>query len=225
MPKKFSGGNSKAEAAKEKKASAKAEQSTKVAKAEDDAYWDEAGDGKKGKAAAKKAEEAKRKEEAAAKKAEAKRLAEQEEAELAKQASKKLGKVAAPKVTQHQLRLQSEAERKAQDAETEKQRAQRRREISEDEYARMVEVENRNKEDAGAVDARSVEAALSMLTTEEKEEKHPEKRAKAAWNAYYEAELPNLRAEKPGLKLQQYKDLLWKSWQKSPDNPFNQVQK
>ncbi|KAH9034037.1 hypothetical protein EDB83DRAFT_2525329 [Lactarius deliciosus] len=72
-------------------------------------------------------------------------------------------------------------------------------------------------------------------------EKHPERRFKAAFNAYIERELPNIRDEvpylfpriddsgltksyfqQPGLRLQQYKDLLFKQFQKSPENPFNQ---
>lgn len=54
-------------------------------------------------------------------------------------------------------------------------------------------------------------------------EKHPERRFKAAFNAYVDRELPNIRTEQPGLRLQQYKDLLFKQFQKSPENPFNQV--
>ncbi|THH17976.1 hypothetical protein EW146_g2935 [Bondarzewia mesenterica] len=54
-------------------------------------------------------------------------------------------------------------------------------------------------------------------------ERHPERRFKAAFEAYQERELPNLKQEHPGLRLQQYKDLLFKQFQKSPDNPFNQV--
>ncbi|KAI9433863.1 DUF1014-domain-containing protein [Lactarius indigo] len=50
-------------------------------------------------------------------------------------------------------------------------------------------------------------------------EKHPE----AAFNAYVERELPNIREEQPGLRLQQYKDLLFRQFQKSPENPFNQA--
>ncbi|KAI9451561.1 hypothetical protein BJY52DRAFT_1297238 [Lactarius psammicola] len=46
-------------------------------------------------------------------------------------------------------------------------------------------------------------------------EKHPE----AAFNAYVERELENIRKEQPGLRLQQYKDLLFKQFQKSPENP------
>jgi len=41
--------------------------------------------------------------------------------------------------------------------------------------------------------------------------------------AFEEAELPKLKEEKPGLTHNQYKDLIWKLWKKSPDNPLNQV--
>ncbi|KAF9234502.1 hypothetical protein BU15DRAFT_78987 [Melanogaster broomeanus] len=54
-------------------------------------------------------------------------------------------------------------------------------------------------------------------------ERHPERRFKAAFEAYKEKEMPNLKVEHPGLRLQQYQDLLYKQFQKSPDNPFNQV--
>jgi len=54
-------------------------------------------------------------------------------------------------------------------------------------------------------------------------ERHPERRYKAAFEAYQERELPNLKEEHPGLRLNQYKDLLHKQFQKSPDNPFNQT--
>lgn len=53
-------------------------------------------------------------------------------------------------------------------------------------------------------------------------EKHPERRFKGAFEAYKEAEMPVVRSENPGLRLQQYNDLLYKKFQKSPDNPFNQ---
>lgn len=38
-----------------------------------------------------------------------------------------------------------------------------------------------------------------------------------------ERQLPLLKEEKPGLKLMQYKDLMWKAWQKSPENPMVQA--
>jgi len=54
-------------------------------------------------------------------------------------------------------------------------------------------------------------------------ERHPERRFKAAYEAYTERELPIIRQEHPGLRLQQYKDLLYKQFQKSPENPYNQT--
>lgn len=54
-------------------------------------------------------------------------------------------------------------------------------------------------------------------------ERHPERRFKAAYEAFQERELPKLKEDRPGLRLQQYKDLLYKQFQKSPDNPFNQT--
>lgn len=54
-------------------------------------------------------------------------------------------------------------------------------------------------------------------------EQHPERRFKAAFEAYKEAQLPIIRKERPGMRLQQYHDALYKDFQKSPDNPFNQV--
>lgn len=54
-------------------------------------------------------------------------------------------------------------------------------------------------------------------------EKHPERRFKAAFEAYKERELPILKQDHPGLRLQQYNDLLYKQFQKSKENPFNQV--
>jgi len=50
-------------------------------------------------------------------------------------------------------------------------------------------------------------------------EKHPERRFKAALEAYKERELPKLRVEHPGLRLQQYEELLFKKFQKAPENP------
>ena len=54
-------------------------------------------------------------------------------------------------------------------------------------------------------------------------EKHPERRFKAAFEAFKERELPKAKEEHPGLRFQQYQDLLYKQFQKSKENPFNQV--
>ncbi|KAI5984190.1 DUF1014-domain-containing protein [Pisolithus marmoratus] len=54
-------------------------------------------------------------------------------------------------------------------------------------------------------------------------ERHPERRFKAAFETYKERELPKVKEDHPGLRLQQYHDMLYKQFQKSPENPFNQV--
>jgi len=54
-------------------------------------------------------------------------------------------------------------------------------------------------------------------------ERHPERRYKAAHIAYEERRLPQIKQEHPGLRLNQYKELLHKEFEKSEENPFNQV--
>ncbi|KAK4054605.1 hypothetical protein OIO90_003417 [Microbotryomycetes sp. JL221] len=51
---------------------------------------------------------------------------------------------------------------------------------------------------------------------------HPERRFKAAFEAYKERELPRMKMDYPGLRLQQYNDRLHEAFKKSPQNPFNQ---
>lgn len=54
-------------------------------------------------------------------------------------------------------------------------------------------------------------------------DRHPERRFKAALAAYEERRLPEARKENPGLRLQQVKNLIFKEFEKSPENPFNQA--
>ncbi|RKP30852.1 DUF1014-domain-containing protein [Metschnikowia bicuspidata] len=53
-------------------------------------------------------------------------------------------------------------------------------------------------------------------------DRHPERRVNAAFAAFEERRLPEMRKENPGLRLQQIKNLLFKEFQKSPENPMNQ---
>lgn len=76
--------------------------------------------------------------------------------------------------------------------------------------------------------ATNIDDALDLLsiTTDKSNtivDRHPERRAKAAYIAFEERELPRLREENKGLRLTQVKQILWKEWQKSPENPFNQA--
>lgn len=61
------------------------------------------------------------------------------------------------------------------------------------------------------------------IAVDKKEEQHPERRMKAAHQAYEEKNIPRLKAENPGLKRSQLKDVCWKEWQKSPENPMVQA--
>ncbi|KAI6046684.1 hypothetical protein EDC04DRAFT_2982634 [Pisolithus marmoratus] len=59
-------------------------------------------------------------------------------------------------------------------------------------------------------------------------ERHPEVDLRvsclqAAFETYKERELPKVKEDHPGLRLQQYHDILYKQFQKSPENPFNQA--
>lgn len=71
-----------------------------------------------------------------------------------------------------------------------------------------------------ALDALSI--TKSKVSTKDVE-RHPERRFKAAYQAYEETRLAELKAENSGLRQQQMKDLCFKEFQKSPLNPFNQV--
>lgn len=53
-------------------------------------------------------------------------------------------------------------------------------------------------------------------------DKHPERRVKAAYAAFEERRIPEMKKEEPGLRLQQMKNLIYKEFQKSPENPMNQ---
>lgn len=67
--------------------------------------------------------------------------------------------------------------------------------------------------------------ALSLTTDAAKVgvDRHPERRFKAAYAAYEERRLPEVREEHKGLRLNQMKELIRKEFEKSPENPFNQT--
>lgn len=71
--------------------------------------------------------------------------------------------------------------------------------------------------------ASSVTEAIKVLSIvqDEKVDKHPEKRMKAAYTEFEERRLQELKAENKSLKLSQLKQMIFKEWQKHPDNPLN----
>lgn len=73
------------------------------------------------------------------------------------------------------------------------------------------------------VDARGLDQALSVLKIVDEEvdqDKHPEKRQRAAYSAFEAERLPQLKGEFPTLKFTQLKEKLQKEWKKHPDNPM-----
>lgn len=77
-------------------------------------------------------------------------------------------------VTSHQLQLQQEADKKAQQAAAEEAAKAKKKVVSEDAYSQMVDTQNVNR-NANDVEARSVTEALSALGVQEEEDKHPER--------------------------------------------------
>ncbi|EGC40070.1 hypothetical protein DICPUDRAFT_93446 [Dictyostelium purpureum] len=83
--------------------------------------------------------------------------------------------------------------------------------------------EQRLKEGGNAIEARDINDAIGALSIDKGADQHPERRMKAAFAAYEEVNLPILRKENPSLRLTQVKQLLWKEWLKSPENPITQA--
>ena len=54
------------------------------------------------------------------------------------------------------------------------------------------------------------------------EDRHPERRMRAAFTTFESERLPQLKAENANMRLSQLKQLLKKEWMRSPDNPLNQ---
>uniref|UniRef100_A0A2N9HJH7 Coiled-coil domain-containing protein n=1 Tax=Fagus sylvatica TaxID=28930 RepID=A0A2N9HJH7_FAGSY len=227
MPKKM-GVNSKAEAARARKSATESERKDRDAREKEEMYWREA-EGAKSRAAKKREEEAEKRAEAAARRAEARKLVEMEEKEIEK-ANKKPDKKAArvsipvPKVTEAELRRRREEEQAEMQKKADESKKRQSRTAEEEEYERMVLVTNTNRDDS-IIEASTVEEAIAKISVADPlpVDRHPERRLKATFKAFEEAELPKLKEEKPGLTRTQYSDMIWKLWKKSPDNPLNQV--
>eukprot|EP00941_MAST-03F_sp_MAST-3F-sp1_P002700 g2700.t1 len=83
------------------------------------------------------------------------------------------------------------------------------------------------EERQGTYNASGLDSALGALDLatnagEKPVDAHPERRRKAAFKAFESRRLVELKVERPGLRLQQYKQLIFKEFQKSPENPMNQ---
>ncbi|RZS27149.1 hypothetical protein BHM03_00060582, partial [Ensete ventricosum] len=186
MPKKM-GVNTKAEAARARQSAVEEERKDRAAKDKEERYWRDA-EGSKSRAAKKREDEAGKRAEAAARRAENRKLAEQEQRELevaGRKPDRKAARVSVPvpKVTEAELQRRREEERQRilQNAEAAKKRQNRT--ADEEEYDRMVMVENTNRDDS-VIDAHSVEDAIARMALSEPAlppDRHPERRLKVSF--------------------------------------------
>lgn len=80
-----------------------------------------------------------------------------------------------------------------------------------------------------ALNATGIENALDALgltggdADKAKVDKHPERRFKAAYAAFEARRMPEIEQENPGLRKNQREQICRKEFEKSEENPFNQV--
>lgn len=212
MPKKFKGVNSKAEEARARKSAAKTAERERKEKELEDEYWRD-DDKQTQKKQQRKDDREKKRLEALERKQAAKELLDIEEKETKGKSHAGLSKTTRADIAAAQ-EWQAQAQVRKPTKNTEP-------ELEENPNIKMAELLAAE----GAVEARSVEDAISVLSVTEKAEKHPEKRMKAAYAAYEELNLPRLKQENPNMRLSQLKQMLKKDWMKSPENPMNQAYK
>ncbi|XP_068917481.1 coiled-coil domain-containing protein 124-like [Tenebrio molitor] len=208
MPKKFSTENSKAVAARERKKAVKDAEVVKKQQQEEDAYWED-NDKSIKKKQQKKEEQDKKREQQLAKKAEAKQLLEQEMSSI-----KKPGKVnPPPKITRAQISANANAN-------TVKKEIDKKEKV----VTHLDEPleENINRLKIEGEEARTITEAISILSSKSDDsDKHPERRMKAAYTAFENRRLEEMKMEFPSLRLSQLKQMIFKEWQKSTENPLN----
>ena len=219
MPKKF-GTNTKKEEARERKKQKKKEEKEKAEREAEDEYWRE----KDPKILEKQAEKKRKEKEKEEKQKEKQRLKEElkkeEEETLAK---KKKNQVSAP--TRKQIQEYEEERIKKLLKEKEEEDKEKNKNEYEDlnmdeEFVNENYKKLKNKTEGGVdiIEASGVESALQEISLEEYD-KHPEKRMRQAWNAFFEKQLPIYKEKYPNLKRQQYINMIQKEFQTSPDNP------
>ncbi|XP_053228501.1 coiled-coil domain-containing protein 124 [Podarcis raffonei] len=211
MPKKFQGENTKSAAARARKAEAKAAADAKKQKELEDAFWKDE-DKHVMRKEQRKEEREKRRLEQVERKKELQRLLEEEDAKLKGKTPKPLPP---GKVTRAQI---DEVLRKEQ----QKENGEPGEKLKSHLEMPLEENINRRVLEEGAVEARTIEDAIAVLSVADDLDRHPERRMKAAFTAFEEVQLPRLKQENPNMRLSQLKQLLKKEWMKSPENPMNQ---
>jgi hypothetical protein len=76
-------------------------------------------------------------------------------------------------------------------------------------YIKMEQTTKFTEKGIDVIDVTGLDSALNELNVSEND-KHPEKRMKAAWNAFMEKKLPEYKAEYPNFKRAQLIDMIQK---------------
>lgn len=225
MPKKF-GVNTKKEEATERKKVAKQEKETKLIEKLENEYWAET-DEKVLKKLAKDKEKEEKRLETLQRKKELKELVEKEEEELSK--SKKqpvvtnsFSKGAVFETKDQDLRKLAEKK----DKESEKQtnsyanhKIDMNKDYENENFEKMEEYQEYLKSGCDLVEGSGVDSILESLTITE-EINHPEKRLKAAWNAYVDKYYDDLKKKYPNYRRNKLLHLLSTDFDKSKENPM-----
>jgi len=216
MPKKFQGENTKATEARARKEAKKVEETEKKEKQKEDELWQD-DDKNLQKKLQRKEERDKKKQELQERKQTAKALLEKEAEELHGKGGGGAQKMTQAEIAAHQENLRLERLKME-----EKARMEASKIVVQDTGDKIEE--NVNRLEIEGEHARTVEEALHVLgDSEDPVDKHPEKRVKAAYTAFEERRMPELKAENPNLRLSQLRQMLKKEWQRSPENPMNQL--
>ncbi|GJQ87590.1 hypothetical protein Trydic_g17428 [Trypoxylus dichotomus] len=204
MPKKYAGENSKAQAVKARRIAAKEAEEIKKQKELEDAHWKD-NDKHVLRKQQRKIDQENKKQAILDKKAESRALLQKEVEAIVREANTR--SVPPPKMSRAQIEEMST-----------KTVMKKKCNSNED-----LE-KNLNRLAIEGEDARNVTEAIKLLTDKtEMEDKHPEKRRRAAYLAYEKRRIAELKSQNPTLRLSQMKQMIFKDWQKSPENPLKKM--
>ncbi|KAL1114855.1 hypothetical protein AAG570_007679 [Ranatra chinensis] len=207
MPKKFAVENTKAVAAKARRAAVQEQEKAQKQKEIEDAYWKE-DDKNVLRKQQRKDEKERKKQEQHDKKAESRALIEQELKSL-----KLAAKPTPSKISQAQINAELEKKRVNSVSKNIKKV---------DTHLSQPLEENLNRAMFDTEVATTVTEAISILRYENEVDKHPERRVKAAYAEFEDRLLLQFKSDNPTLRLSQVKQMIRKEWDKSPQNPLNQ---
>lgn len=214
MPKKL-GVNTKAVEAKIRKESAKKAKEEQIQKQKEDEYWRD-DDKLINRKLERHQQRESKKHEQAQRKAQNRAAYEEEMKNIPNTSAKT--KDNASKVTRSQIQMFVD-NKKQKEADSESK--ERNKEPT---HLEVPLEENINRLQIEGDEARNIDEAITILSNNEAEiDRHPERRMKAAWAAYEEKHLARIKQENPSLRLSQLKEMLRKEFNKSPENPMNQI--